>query len=541
MYYLYKLSKEIHLYSSLFLSLFILWMSASGILLNHPGLISTLSLPLKVMPASYGFNKWNRYAFRDAVFINHLDAGDQADNHFNDVNTIKNAGTSLNKKELIFVCGKQGVWKSSNNGLSFQSANQGFPESAWLKDTLCLLSDKQENLLYAGTRQGLWVYDFTTDHWRKIEKLDGNKIVSLIQNKRKIYAFTPSHCFVKDISTADTFQKMVLRSGENRPATMSMTHFMLSLHDGSLLGLPGKLLADFMAAVMILLTLSGFYLWIVLKNKKQFKGKKRVFKLFLFCRRYHLKLGIWCAAFLIIIILAGTIIKPPFRQLIYKQIGSKISIPGMQADNPFKNQITRAVFLPDKNQVLLSTKQGFYIAHASLIRAFTKIKIPVKVSGMGVTVLKALPDNHLLVGSFAGCFLVDLDKMSTKNIFDTSMVDNSITDKGQISTANPMVSGILMKEDKLIGLVDYRRGFQAIDNAGKSGVFFGDMPEDLLNESSISLWHGLFELHNARIFQTLFKQKTWLIIPVCGIMSLIIILSGCFNWFYIKSYRQPRR
>jgi len=518
--FIYKLSKKVHLYSALFLSLFILWMAASGILLNHSGLISSISLPINIMPSSYEFKNWNRYAFRDAVFFDNPYIEDMSYNNTTKSEKTKITDSSFTDSKLLFICGKQGVWQSCDKGASFQSVNQGFPESAWLKDTLCLLSEKQQNYLYAGTRQGLWVYDLAAAQWREIKELDGNNIVSLVQKKTKIYAFTPSHCFVKDISKGEIFQKIVLKSDENQPGTMFMIRFFLSLHDGSVLGLPGKLLVDSMAVTMIFFTLSGFYLWIVSKNIKRFKGKKRIFELFSFCRRYHLKFGIWCSVFLIIIIFTGTIIKPPFRQFVHKTIGRQITIPVGQINNPFKNRIIKAVFMPKENKILLSTKEGFYTAPASLDMTFTKIKIPVKVSGMGVSVLKVLSDSLLLIGSFKGCFLVDFENKSVKK---------------QISTARTMVSGVLIQDDKLLGMVGYKKGFQTMDRVLPFSL---NMPEKLVRQADIPLWYGLFELHNARIFKPLFKQNTWLIIPVGGILSLIIILSGCYDWYYIKSYRK---
>jgi hypothetical protein len=65
---LFKLSKPIHKYVGLVALLYFLLMGISGVLLNHPSLIRSFSIPLTRMPASYRYVDWNRMALREAVF-----------------------------------------------------------------------------------------------------------------------------------------------------------------------------------------------------------------------------------------------------------------------------------------------------------------------------------------------------------------------------------------------------------------------------------------------------------------------------------------
>ena len=48
-------------------------------------------------------------------------------------------------------------------------------------------------------------------------------------------------------------------------------------------------------------------------------------------------------------------------------------------------------------------------------------------------------------------------------------------------------------------------------------------------------WNFLFELHNGRIFKGMLGSFYILIIPLGGIIGLLILLSGIFDYWFIKS------
>ena len=53
----YKISKWFHKYLGLVLILFLIWESLSGILMNHPELISSISVSKMVSPFSLSYKK----------------------------------------------------------------------------------------------------------------------------------------------------------------------------------------------------------------------------------------------------------------------------------------------------------------------------------------------------------------------------------------------------------------------------------------------------------------------------------------------------
>jgi hypothetical protein len=133
---LFHFSKATHKYLGLLGLVYFLLMGVSGILLNHPALLRGVSLPLSWMPTDYHYRNWNRMALRDAVF-------------------------STRDPDTVYVAGKSGVWQSRDGGRSFNAMGEGFPDSAYDRDTRCLLlvASPAGDQLYAGTRRGLYRRD----------------------------------------------------------------------------------------------------------------------------------------------------------------------------------------------------------------------------------------------------------------------------------------------------------------------------------------------------------------------------------------------
>ena len=56
------------------------------------------------------------------------------------------------------------------------------------------------------------------------------------------------------------------------------------------------------------------------------------------------------------------------------------------------------------------------------------------------------------------------------------------------------------------------------------------MPENIITETPISLWNLALEIHTGRIFSFLLSGFYILIVPLTGITSVIVILSGYLLW-----------
>lgn len=504
----YRMSKRLHRWTGLGLSLFLVWMGISGVLLNHPGLIRRVSLPLSLMPDGYGGVNWNRMAFRQALAPENLPG-------------------------MVLVGGKAGVWLSRDHGREFVPLDNGFPRAAWDRDTFSLLlsgieetGDAAGPRLYAGTRSGLYTCILDVDKpdpaWEKVPALDSRKVVSLVADRENVLAFTPSACYS---GNGLAFCPVPLPDPEVRSGTRSMAGFLLRLHDGAIIGLPGKLAVDGAGLCMALLALSGGFVWSAARLRKRLKNGKQVFRAVRFCRRWHLRLGIWSAGLLCLITLTGILVRPPFLPWVYRHLGTTVALP--LPGGPWENRIFKAAVINGPSgtrHLLLVCRDGFYTAPAGLDETFKKLDLCVRVSGMGATVLEPLPDNQVLVGSFSGLYTVDL-------------WSGAVSPYGGGKGRGRPCTGVLMHGGTLAGVCGYRQGYTAVRPGPFSDL---PMPGAVAAQGRMSLWHFLFELHNTRIFKGFLGEAAWLAIPVAGCLTLVLLGTGVVDWWHILSRRRKR-
>ncbi|MCD6293156.1 MAG: PepSY domain-containing protein [Deltaproteobacteria bacterium] len=491
--------QRLHKIIGLLILVFCLWMALSGILLNHPQLLKKYSLSNRIMPANYQYRNWNRMSWRDAVFSS------QHDN-------------------ILYVGGKEGVWQSLNQGKNFTPLITGFPDAAYERDTLSLLlaTDNNRETLYAGTKSGLFYR--LRKSWHKIDHpvLQEQPVVDLIQIDNRILAFTPSAVFQADSnSNPPKFTTLILPRNPQEAPTVPLFRWLLKIHDGSILGLPGRLLVDFLGLALIFVTLSGLLIWYVTWRKR--RRKKTIFsgKIFSFNYRWHLKLGIINALLFAIIALSGALVRPPLLIAIVRLTIPASFMPDSNPDNPWANQIQRAAYLKNRRELIIATKQGLFRGKLGSATPFRKIPDIVPIHGMGAMVFEALDDHSLLIGSFSGLYLWDTYQHIIMQLKSRSTRNNPDWGKPL------MVTGVAVRQGQALLVADYNEGLKPLRRRLQLHL---PMPDEIRTQSRISLWNALFELHNGRIFEQLIGPLYWLIIPVGGISLLIAILSGSLNW-----------
>ena len=490
--FVYRMSKLFHKYLGLTLSLFLLWMGASGILINHPGALKKVELPRDVLPRGYEFDNWNRGSFQDGIIL---------DGH----------------PGAVVVAGGQGLWLSRDHGQTFESFNRGLPPE---KAVFCLVQDTQG--LYAGTKTGvyglelppeLWDASGLKPVWKPMTGLEDKGVTSLFFMENTLVAGTDSGLF--QWAGEGGFLPLDLPDLPGASASVSLAGLLLSIHDGSILGLPGKLVVDLTGLVLVFLSLSGVYVWFLGGRLGAFKGKRRYLRLFRFCYSRHLKWGIWFSLVLIPITITGFLVRPPFLILLYKHVGPRIDISASPGENSWEGQIDKACFF--SNSILVSTRRGFYqipLDSEGKLGAVEGLNLPIRISGMGTTVLKPLSHREFLVGSFAGMALLDgkLNKVWSL-------------------PPRTRVAGALSHGEQIRGYIDFHKGYTPLNHTPNFR-----MPPSLNGGGKTSLWFLMFELHNGRIFSGLLGPHTWMIIPLGGMLCLLTLFTGCFDWAYRKGY-----
>lgn len=498
----YKLSKSIHKIIGLICLVWFILVGFSGILMNHPDLIRKISVPSAIVPDKFKSTKWNRMAMREMVY------SDQDPNR-------------------MFACGRMGVWESRDRGKTFLPMDNGYPSSAFDRDTDCLLLTRThgEEILWAGNRSGLFLWDFASVEWMQIKHkgLMNIRIQDLIQIQNNIFVFTSNDCVVLDKNRPD--QKPLpasLQLVSKTDKTVSMIRFMLRIHDGTLLGLPGKLFVDGMGILLIFLCGSAILIWYIPRQRRQKSKKQLSTRLFRILHRYHLKAGIYTVVFLVIIAITGMIIRPPFRQII---VNKAVSAAWMkQVSSQRYPGIRKAVYLEKENRLLLATRLGFFMGPVDFSEPFRKIDIPISVSGMGVTILELLKEDRLLVGSFAGLFV-------------QNRISGTVEAVGRINEQTPpsrtKAVGAAVEKRELKFWVDY--------NNGIAGTNADDpvprMPAVSGQKKAMALWQYLRLIHTGNIFRGWLKHHTWLINFLGGALLCISLLTGGYDWFYRRKKR----
>lgn len=497
---LFKYSKLLHKYSGILFLLYFLVMGLSGALLNHPKLISQLSVPSILVPQSHQLVNGRRMAIRD----------------------------SISTPDQLFIAGRGGVWQSSDKGLHFEPLDKGFPDSAYDRDTLSLHYDPAHGHLFAGTRSGLYRFDVTKAIWAPVarEIIGKQDIVDLIQIDNRLLAVTRDAIFsAENRFGAVEFKKETLRfDPTSRPDTVSLTHFLLKIHDGSIFGFAGRLFVDLIGLTMIFLTLSGFYYWASFYSKKRRVTAITARK---WCYRQHLNVGVYSIIFIILITLSGILIRPPFTRPL-----SQIKLPEQllafsRPDDQWRPRFDKAAYHSGTNQLWLATRSGIFTADANLRYPFIQADIAAPTSTMGTNVFTFLPDQTLLIGSFRGLYLYSPQNNSTTPI--------TVPAPGNQRRGRIRATAAIFDHQKPTFAIDYHSGVTPL---GKGPEI--SLPEEIAT-SSMSLWHFLFELHNGRIFKQWMKQYTCLLIPIGGSLLLLNLLTGLYDWLWHQQKRLTKK
>jgi hypothetical protein len=496
----FRTLKWLHKYLALATLIYCLWMALSGIALNHPQLLKNFSLPNQIMPANYQYHDWNRMSWRDATF-----------SHY--------------QNNILYVAGKEGVWQSLNQGKNFTPVSTGFPNSAYEKDTFCLLlaDHEHQETLFAGTRSGLFY--FQDKSWRRVEHplLGTEPVVDLIQVEQQILAFTKSAAFKTNVTAnPPLFTPLPLPRKLSNVPKMPLFRWLRKVHDGSIFGFKGRLLADLIGLLLLFLSLSGCVIWYVKRGKKRRKKTLLAGKIFALSYRWHIKLGIIGALFIAITALSGAFSHPPLLLTIARFKTPASLLPQSRTDNPWDEQIQRAAYLKSKKRLILATKQGLFSGPIDGSRNFVKLPDTLPIHGMGALVFESLDDNRLLIGSFSGLYLWDTARQIVMQL--KAKPRGNSPDWGRPI----MVAGVAVFQGEPLLAIDYESGIKPLRWRNQ---LIPNMPNVIREQSRISLWHALFELHNGRIFEQYIGPFYWLITPAGGILFCMILLTGSLLWF----------
>lgn len=502
-----KTLRKYHKWPSLFIGVFLILFSFSGIILNHRQLFSPVNVSRSLMPPVYRYNNWNLAAVKGSIELE-------------------------NGRKLIY--GNIGVWETDSTFNSFKDFNQGFNKGIDQRKVFTMLKTA-DNRLFAGTLFGLYQYNSGRMQWEKREIPEENpRIVKLAESNGLVYIMTRDHLYTMTDNGKQEFKLLPLPIPEGSDGKAGLFITLWVLHSGELMGLAGKLIVDLVGLVVIFISLSGFYYTFLPKFAKRTSQKLRL-KLQRINRtsiKWHTKIGVYGLLILIITVISGMFLRPPLLIPIANSRVAKIPGTMLDSENHWHDKLRDFLVDTMNNRIILSTNEGFFESYPGDNYNCKPLIVQPPVSVMGITVFEPLADGAWMVGSFSGLFRWYADKEIIIDLITGEMIS-------QVTQGNPFgataVSGVISHKTGPVAIIDYDGGWIPI----KQWATVPEMPAEI-RKSPISLWNVGLEVHTGRIFSVFLGDFYILFVPLMGLTTLLIITTGFLMWYKTSTRRKTK-
>ena len=540
--------KKYHRWLGLVLSVFMLVFCVSGIILNHREVFSGCEVSRKWLPASYHIKNFNNGVVKGTV-------------------VKKSAAHSLSSEncDSVLVYGCAGVFLTDSRLSTWQDFNAGLPESIDERNVRHVVKAKDGSLWCAALRD-VYRYDENSHRWKKVE-LPGNEErimdVALAKDSMTVVALTRSRVFtivpfvqygeiVKiGKSSSETYRvesKIIPAPKKYEPKT-TLFKLVWHLHSGEFFGLPGKLVVDAIALVLIVLSITGILLFILpygIRRAKKLAAKarmKRLGKQFAWNMKWHNKIGYVTIVLTLWIAITGMCLRPP---LMVPLVLSKLPQAVGEDGNVWQDKLRAIRWDAVQGDWLVSTSEGFLRVDEDFSQAPKMLpddECP-KSSPMGVTVFESDGKGGWIVGSFRGIYRWNPVNHSLNQILDY-FTGKPSEETSMIPISDNLVCGY--SEDFLGGkplVFDFAKGVE--DAKGQAVALCNDEPKTSRNEESMSdlicetapmsLWNVALELHVGRCYSPFLGPLSDLFVFLSGLLITLVLLSG-----YIISHRRRKK
>lgn len=540
--------KKYHRWFGLVLSVFMLVFCVSGIILNHREVFSGCEVSRKWLPASYYIKNFNNGVVKGTV-------------------VKKSAAHSLSSEncDSVLVYGCAGVFLTDSRLSTWQDFNAGLPKSIDERNVRHVVKAKDGSLWCAALRD-VYRYDENSHRWKKVE-LPGNEErimdVALAKDSMTVVALTRSRVFtivpfvqygeiVKiGKSSSETYRvesKIIPAPKKYEPKT-TLFKLVWHLHSGEFFGLPGKLVVDAIALVLIVLSITGILLFILpygIRRAKKLAAKarmKRLGKQFAWNMKWHNKIGYVTIVLTLWIAITGMCLRPP---LMVPLVLSKLPQAVGEDGNVWQDKLRAIRWDAVQGDWLVSTSEGFLRVDEDFSQAPKMLpddECP-KLSPMGVTVWESDGKGGWIVGSFRGIYRWNPVNHSLNQILDY-FTGKPSEETSMIPISDNLVCGY--SEDFLGGkplVFDFAKGVE--DAKGQAVALCNDEPKTSRNEESMSdlicetapmsLWNVALELHVGRCYSPFLGPLSDLFVFLSGLLITLVLLSG-----YIISHRRRKK
>jgi len=458
------------------------------------------------MPDSYTYNNWNLGALRGS-----LEIGDDS----------------------ILMYGNMGVWLADDELGNLQDFSQGVPYGMDNHKVYSVFLSKAGHL-YMGTLRGAYIRNITQNIWEKLPiETNDERLVDITENEGQITILSRTFVFSgNDDDPNHEFKKIQLKNPKGYDQKISLFKTMWFLHSGEIYGHWGKLLVDIIGLVFILLSVGGIvYFFMPRKIKKKYKDGKSIEKTKGFHKwnlRWHNRLGYSFILFLLITTVTGIFLRPPGLIAIASARVGKIPFTSLDTPNAWFDKLRAIHFDSIRGEYLLLTDEYAYELDAKMKQAPVLFKSQPPISIMGVNVLEQTAPGTYLVGSFSGLFLWNPEESYIYDYQYQKAYAPVVTFGPPIQ--NSAITGLVRNAHQEAFYVDYDSGIHPILTNTKPP----SMPS-IIGKSPISLWNYALEIHTGRFFSFAVGIFYILIVPLVGLASIFILISGFVVWW--KKFR----
>jgi hypothetical protein len=501
-----KFFRKYHKWFSLGATLFILLFALSGIVLNHRGSLSGIDLSRRLLPPVYRYSHWNLAAVKGAV---------------------KTAGDS------VLVYGNIGVWITDSTYAWFLDFNAGFPRGIDNRK-INSLSWSRGAGLFAGTLFGLYRWQGLA--WSLVVlPVEKPRVVKVLQKGDSLLVLTRSNLFYATRETGySTFREIRVPGGEDDDGKVGLFKTLWVIHSGEIYGMAGKLIVDGVGLIFIILCITGLTWFLVPYRLKRVKDTLRMSKLKRFNRsslKWHNLLGSWTILILMLNTITGMFLRPPLLIPVAGARVAKIRYTELDTPNPWFDRFRDMVYDESTHRFLLATSEGLYYSDEGFTGKLKPFPAQPPVSVMGISVFEKSAPGRYMVGSFSGLF--EWEPASGRIVDCITGTDYTGNGQSGPPFGSVTVAGYIRCNDRDQVFFDYARGVAALHGRNP----FPAVPAVVEKASPISLWNAALEIHTGRVFEPLFGPFYILVVPLTGLATLFILVSGFFSWWLANRRR----
>ena len=311
----------------------------------------------------------------------------------------------------------------------------------------------------------------------------------------------------------DNIKEITIQAPLGKNNEISLFKTIWNLHSGELWGLPGRIVVDLIAIVLIILCLTGIILFIMpfsIRNSSKVSTQVKILK---WNFKWHNIIGYFTIVFTILLVFTGMCLRPPLMIPFVMTKTTPLSGSSLDTDNYWHDKFRAIRWDEDNQNWLISTSDGFvklkdFSSNPVIIPSD---KSPV-VSPMGVNVFYREAPGVWIIGSFSGIYRWKPNEGRCYTFHDNTLVDPNR--RNSFGLANDIVSGYSADTYKPI-VFDYSKGTEELNPMGS----------DMRNQP-MSLWNFALELHVGRCYSSFLGPISNLFVFLSGIIILLVLASG---------------